>query len=153
MIAAWRIAQAQYASFDGEGARRYGGRWNRRGIPMVYAAGSLSLAALELLVHLESSQLLQAYVCIPVAFEEALCLRFAPSDLPADWASYPAPDATRDLGSSWALSRASVALAVPSVIVPIETNYLLNPDHPDFSRLTIGDASAFEYDSRLIKRD
>ena len=79
MLTDWRIVQAHRiaSAFAGEGARRYGGRWNHKGIPIVYAAGSLSLAALELLVHLESTQILRTYASIaieddPVAFQQNL---------------------------------------------------------------------------------
>jgi RES domain-containing protein len=83
---AWRIVQTQHAerALSGEGARLYGGRWNHKGTPLVYTASSLALAALELLVHLETSQILEAYVGISVEFAEEQCHKLAPSRLPAD---------------------------------------------------------------------
>ena len=137
----WHIVRAQHGAFafDGEGSRRYGGRWNREGIPMVYAAESLSLAALELLVHLDASQIMDNFVCIPVQFDESLCLRIDQSDLPTDWTTYPVLHAIQNIGTTWFNSGVSALLAVPSVIVPIETNYLINPLHPNFDKLKIGD--------------
>ena len=154
-VTAWRIVQAGHAdeAFSGEGARLYGGRWNRRGTRMVYTAGSISLAALEMLVHLDAYQLLSAYVCIPVEFDDSMCLRIGPSDVPVDWTSDPAPASTQDIGTDWARDAASVVLAVPSVLVPPETNFLINPLYPDFGKLTIGVPQPFQYDPRLIKME
>ena len=138
-------------AFNGEGARLFGGRWNGKGTPMVYTASTLSLAALEMLVHLESDQILQAYLCIPIEFGAALCQTLAQADLPTDWHVDPIPASTQDLGNRWVISAASVVLAVPSVLVPVEHNFLLNPQHPEFSKIKIGAAEVFHYDPRLLK--
>lgn len=153
IVTAWRIVRSQHAAlaFDGEGSRRYGGRWNQEGVPMVYAAESLALAALELLVHLDASRIMQDFVCISIQFDESLCLRIDQSHLPSDWTAYPASSAVQDIGTAWFHSGESVALAVPSAIVPIEINYLINPLHPDFDNLQIGAPSAFQDDPRLKK--
>lgn len=153
-ITAWRIVQAKHlaSAFDGEGARQFPGRWNHRGTPMVYTAGALSLAALELLVNIDVEQLLGTYMSIPVTFEDDLCKHITPNQLPADWASHPIPSTTRDIGTAWAQSKASPVLAVPSAVVHIETNFLLNPLHPEFTKIRIGSAETFAYDSRLIKK-
>jgi RES domain-containing protein len=74
----------------------------------------------------------------------------AVADLPADWQRYPGPPALRDLGTRWAESKASVVLAVPSAVVRGERNFLLNPRHPDFARLTVGAAEPFALDERLM---
>ena len=153
MLTAWRIVQAHRitTAFNGEGSQRYGGRWNHKGIPIVYTAGSLSLAALEMLVHLEYSQILSTYASIAIEFDDHLCLRLEPSHLPADWTDCPASDSTRNIGTAWFNSGDSAILAVPSVIVPVETNYLINPLHPDFKKIKIGGPEQFEYDLRLVK--
>ena len=91
IVKATRVADA----FTGEGARRAGGRWNHAGTAMVYTAGSLALAALEVLVHLDGPQLLQSYVQIPVEFGERLCRWLDLGSLPEDWSGNPAPDWTR----------------------------------------------------------
>jgi len=130
----------------------YPGRWNERGRPVVYTAGSLSLAAMEMLVHLDAPELLELYLCIPVEFDDSLCLRLSPEDLPADWAADPTPDSARRLGSAWLDKGESAVLAVPSAIVPLEYNFLMNPRHEDFSRLRIGAPDKFRFDPRLLKR-
>jgi RES domain-containing protein len=121
---AWRITQKRFSAsaFDGIGARDYGGRWNHIGTPMVYAAGSLSLATLEILVHLDETGLLLKYCHIPVEYEDSLCRSLDPKDLPADWQSDPAPNSTKDIGTHWAKNQTSVILAVPSTIIPVEVN-------------------------------
>jgi len=153
-ITAWRIVQVKHLkfAFDGEGAKRYPGRWNHRGTPMVYTAGSLSLAALEMLVNTDAAQVLNAFMSIPVTFEDDLCKRLHLRQLPLDWASVPIPSTTRDIGTSWAQSKTSPVLAVPSAVVPIETNFLLNPLHPEFGKIGIGGAEAFAYDPRIVRR-
>lgn len=149
----WRIVKAVRAddAFTGEGARRAGGRWNHAGTAIVYTAGSLALAALEILVHLDGPQLLHSYVQIPVEFDQRLCRELDLSSLPEDWSGNPAPDWTRSAGSQWVASHDSVVLAVPSAVVPDESAYLLNPSHSDFPALRIGQPASFRFDPRLIK--
>lgn len=154
MIEAWRITKRRYAAqaFDGEGARRFGGRWSSVGHRAVYASESLALATLELLVHLESSALLGAYVAIPLRIPPRLVEQVRTKQLPEDWRSYPAPVALQRLGNAWLDSGKSAVLRVPSVIVPTEFNYLLNPGHKDFSKIHVGEARPFALDGRLLKR-
>ena len=139
-------------AFSGEGASRHGGRWNHLGVNVLYTAGSLALAALEILVHLESQQLLQEYLQIPVEFDERHSLSLNLDHLPANWSDHPAPPSTREIGTEWIRSRDSVVLAVPSAIVPDEKVYLLNPEHPQFTALQIGRESAFHFDPRLLSQ-
>lgn len=151
MPTAWRIAKTTLAAtaFDGEGARLYGGRWNSAGIAVVYTAQSKSLAALELLVHLQTSQLLASYCSIPVQIGNELVEVVDPDSLPANWNEYPAPTVLQEIGDRWATEQRSVALQVPSAIVPNELDYILNPGHPEFSRIAIGQAQTFRFDPRL----
>lgn len=101
-ITAWRIVQAKHVAkaFNGEGARLYGGRWNHQGTLVVYTAGTVSLATLEMLVHLETPQLLDAYVCIPAEFDAALCRKIDAAGLSPDWRDHPASASTRGIGTS-----------------------------------------------------
>jgi RES domain-containing protein len=148
----WRLVRRPYArtAFSGAGARNHGGRWNHPGTPMVYAAETLSLAALELLVHLDLDLAPPDLVAIPADLpDEAPVRRLESSDPRRDWRAYPAPASTQDLGTAWAASGATAALLVPSVVVPEERNVLLNPAHPDFRRLHIAPARPFRLDPRL----
>lgn len=152
-IITWRIVRKKYAAiaFNGAGARRFGGRWNRPGVPMVYTSGSLALAILEILVNLESPADFNDFIYIPVKFDAALSQALAPKALPSNWNSDPIPPSTMDLGSDWIKSGRSAILEVPSVLSPEEKNYLLNPLHPDFKKLEIGKPKKLAWDPRLAK--
>ncbi len=137
-------------AFSGEGARRYGGRWNRKGIPLVYTASSQSLAMLEMLV--QDEPLRAPYTMIPADIPADLAIgRIGPEKLPADWRDPSALETLRALGTDWAAGMTSPVLAVPSAVVPSETNYLFNPRHPAFARLNTGEPEALVTDLRLRK--
>lgn len=147
----WRIVRAKYAAtgFDGEGARLYGGRWNSPGTRLVYTSATLSLAALETLVHLNPPVFFK-YVAIPIEFEEALVEIVTAAGLPADWTEEPPPFAGQRLGDEWVSEARSAVLELPSAIVPSESNFLLNPAHPDFRKINFGPARPFAFDPRLL---
>jgi RES domain-containing protein len=151
-VKAWRISKKRYAknALDGEGAYRYGGRWNSRGVRVVYLSSSPALAALEVLVNADA-QLLQAipYVAIAVEFDESLVTR--PERLPKNWRDDPPPKSAARIGDAWVMSAASLLLEVPSAVISFEHNYLLNPAHPDMNALHIGKPQAFSFDPRLLK--
>jgi RES domain-containing protein len=149
----WRIvldAQAATA-FDGEGARLCGGRWNSVGVPMVYASEHQSLAALEIRVHIDKTRMRRLYKCFAFQFDEQLMEVFRVGGLPKDWMQEPPPPSLQLLGDNWAKSGASVILAVPSVVIPKELNYLINPKHPDFAKLKIEKPTDFAFDQRLFQ--
>jgi RES domain-containing protein len=150
-VVAWRIVQRKFvnAAFSGDGARRFGGRWNSRGRAVIYTAQSQALAALEILVHLDSEELLQNYFAIPVTIPERLVIRVRLSALPKNWRAYPASRATRSIGDAWLARADSPVLCVPSTIIPSESNFLLNPAHRHFPRLRIGKPDPFHFDPRL----
>jgi RES domain-containing protein len=151
---AWRIVKRKFrnVAFTGEGARRYGGRWNSKGVAVVYAAQSQSLAALEMLAHLDSGDVLRYYVAIPVSFDLRPVVDIDVSELPKNWKSYPAPRSLRAIGDAWVSSGESPVLRVPSVLVPSESNFLLNPQHPEYANLLIGEPLPFSFDPRLFRR-
>ena len=153
MLTVWRIVKAIYAgqAFDGEGARLTGGRWNSPGIKMVYTADSHALATLELLVQLGNPTRLPKFVWISAICDESLVTPVDLASLPANWRSYPAPPGLQLLGDQWIRSGSSLLLRVPSVLAE-QSNYLINPDHPDFSKLSISSAKPFEFDMRLYNK-
>ncbi len=153
MITAWRIVKRKRAgaAFTGEGARRYGGRWNSAGVAIVYTAESQSLAALEMVFHLDSPELLNYYVVFEVGIEEALVAKVELAQLPRNWRTDPPPKRIREVGDAWARAGTSAVLQVPSAILPAEHNFLLNPGHRDFPRLMIGKPFPFEFDPRLAR--
>lgn len=152
MVTGWRIVKTKYAhmAFDGEGARLYGGRWNSPGVRMVYASQSLSLAALEILVHLNKSSLLSHYSYCAFHFDKSMLHFLDPSVLPPHWRREPVPPETQVIGDHWIHSQTSLALAVPSAIIETEFNYLINPNHPDFSSAVMDPPQPFTFDARLL---
>lgn len=148
---AWRICKAKRrdSALSGEGAAKFPGRWNSAGRPVVYLGESRSLAALEVLVHVEDISLLSAieWLAIPVEFPDALVS--VPVALPADWDALPAPTATHKLGDDWLERKESLVLRVPSVVTKGEFNYLVNPAHADFRKLTVHPPEPYRFDHRI----
>ncbi len=153
----FRVGKQKYVetALEGLGAKRHGGRWNSKGTPVVYASDSIALAALELLVHLKRPETLVRYVIMQLEFADDQVLGLERDDLPPDWRNNPPPPSTAEIGDEWFDNGASLALAVPSVVVPEQYNFLLNPEHPDFQ--AVADQAVlfpFGLDQRLSgKRD
>jgi RES domain-containing protein len=151
-VRVWRICSRRYRRFDGEGARLYGGRWNYAGTSIVYTSGSLSLAALELFVHVDTDLAPDGLVAIPADISEDVAVGTVDiAKLPRNWRAYPAQEALKDIATAWVKESSTAVLAVPSVVIPSEQNYLLNPRHRDFRRVRIQKAIPFEFDPRLWK--
>jgi RES domain-containing protein len=146
----WRIVKERHAAtaFSGEGAAKTGGRWNSRGIAMVYTSCTKSLATLENLVHLNPPVLFK-YVAIRAKFDDAIVETFPFRNLPADWRIEPPPSSTKIIGDTWVRQARSAVLALPSVITG-ELNHLVNPAHPDFKKISLGKPETFIFDPRLL---
>jgi RES domain-containing protein len=149
MIKAFRICKTKYAksAFDGEGAFRYGGRWNSRGSRVVYASSSLSLAVLEMLVQLGEEELLEAYSYFELEFDRRLVAKLG--RLPRNWQGSPAPVSAQKIGDAWVKAGDYAILLVPSAVIPTESNYLINSAHKDFIKIRIGKPRKFAFDKRL----
>ena len=148
----WRLVKAKYAAtaFRGDGAALRGGRWNSPGTRVVYAAENASLAALETVVHLGDHPVVRDYLLFGIELDDAF-IQDA-DDLPRDWAADPAPPAAAAIGDRWVDEDASVALRVPSAIVDVDHNVLLNPTHADFAAVEIAAPRPFRLDPRLTRR-
>jgi RES domain-containing protein len=149
---AYRLVKERWvgSALDGSGAKAYGGRWNSPGTALLYASQSIALAALELLVHLRRGQVLASYRLFTLDIPDVLVRRLDETDLPLDWRADPLPASTARLGDGWVLSGRSLALLVPSVIIPREHNLLISPAHPDFATVARDALSEpFGYDPRL----
>jgi RES domain-containing protein len=151
MAAGWRIVPAARAhdAFIGEGAKLYGGRWNSPGVSVVYGSQHKSLAALELLVHRDPRRP-NRFKAFFFQFAESLVETVPLRGLPEDWRQEPPPPSTQQLGDTWVRESRSAILAVPSIVIPEELNYLLNPVHPNFKKITIGKPQDFAFDARLL---
>jgi RES domain-containing protein len=152
----WRICAKKYAAnaFDGLGASKYGSRWNSKGFKMAYTSANLSLATLEFFVHVDFEDA-QSLDLVSVWAEMPDSLQIEPlesSQLPDNWKAYDAPLELAKIGDQWLISKRTAVLVVPSAITPTEYNYLLNPEHPDFSSIKIGSPEPFALDGRLCKK-
>ena len=149
----YRLTKQKYAkaAFEGTGAMRSDGRWHRAGNPIVYASDTPAGALLEVIAHTEAVALLKhSYVLFTIALEpDRHLLRLSADRLPADWRSLQWPTSTQRIGTRWFEDQDSVALEVPSAVIPQQHNYLINPRHPHFGELGIEGPTAFEIDSRL----
>ena len=150
----WRIIPKLHLSqaFDGEGARQFGGRWNRLGTRVIYASATLSLAALEFFVNLDRDTEPDQLVAISADTPDDMRIEYIEvSDLPKTWRSYPVPEELQDLGTAWVASASTAMLVVPSAVIPEERNYLLSPAHPDFKRFRLNKPEAFHFNPRMWK--
>lgn len=150
-IIGWRIVKEKHAksAFSGEGARIFEGRWNSAGVRMVYCSEHLSLAALEILVHTQPVTLRDKFRVFRVSWDEAIMSAIDLRKLPKGWNAQPPGLISKNIGDEWVHSGRSAVLVVPSVIVPLEKTFLLNPKHRDFGKIKIKDAGSFYLDPRL----
>jgi RES domain-containing protein len=147
-IQAYRILKRKFAgsAFSGEGARRYGGRWNSVGTGVVYTSSTISLAILEWRAHLTQWPA-PSSVIFEIDFDASLV--WSPTKLPANWKLWPYPKANASVGDHWVRSGKSAVMKLPSAVVPKEFNYILNPAHPDFAKVSIGKYQVFKADPRF----
>lgn len=150
MIKVWRLAKGEYVASNGDGAKKYGGRWNPPGLAVVYTSESLSLVALEALVHADSDLLPVDLVILSADIPDTLPIQsLTLKQLPSKWNDFPVPSALQAIGVDWVRANKFVGLRVPSAVVVQESNVLLNPAHPDFSHIHWEDVGLFQWDSRL----
>lgn len=142
----YRICGARYTALDGEGSRLYGGRWNSPGRPAVYTSTHLSLAALEYLVHVDFDNLPADLVWLKIEVPDA-----------ASMETFPAPTAPNErdaaaFGDDWLASKRTLCLNVPSAVLSVERNIILNPLHGQMANVQTLETNVFEFDDRLFKR-
>jgi RES domain-containing protein len=149
---AFRIVKRRYAkqAFNGEGARLAGGRWNSPGQRAVYLSSTLSLAAMETFVHLGEDAARMAYVYFEVEIPDTVSIATL-ARRPKGWRNEPPGSTSMNAGDQWLKAGKTALLEVPSALIPLETNLILNPLHPDCGKLRIGAAQAFHFDPRMWK--
>lgn len=150
----WRITHSRHieTAFSGAGAEKFGGRFNSKGRRLVYSAGSISLAMLEILVQANNRSRLSTHLCISATFDDSLIETADSSALPPGWDARPYERASQDFGDQWLDEKRSLVLDVPSIVNPYERNYLINPMHPRFGALAVGDPFPAPFDPRLISQ-
>jgi len=139
----FRIAKTRYINdLTGIGARIYGGRWNHKGIGVIYSSENRSLATVEYLVHVPLSIVPTdlSIACLEIP-DRIIPEQISKADLPSNWRDYPAPPELDELGTNWALANDSLLLRVPSAVVENESNLLINPMHPDINYVIISHTS------------
>ena len=152
----WRICRERHAAhaFSGDGSRLTSGRWNSEGVPLAYASEHLSLAAIELFVHVTQRDEPRDLVAIEAEFPVAAEVlqkqkREIAARLGTDWRLE--MPTTRAIGDAWFRERSSAVMLVPSVVIDVEWNVLLNPEHRDFSKLEVMQTRPFRFDERMFK--
>ncbi|MBI4764412.1 MAG: RES family NAD+ phosphorylase [Deltaproteobacteria bacterium] len=148
----FRIAKTEFIrDLSGTGPRLYGGRWNPRGMSVIYTSESRALAALELFVHLSRTVASPGFSLASIMIPDTASMKkITPEELSRNWRSYPAPVKLASLGASWIRSGDTLLLRVPSVIIPPEGNFLINPAHPEMTNVRISQVEPYSPDPRLM---
>ncbi|GAA4312569.1 RES family NAD+ phosphorylase [Compostibacter hankyongensis] len=146
----FHLGRAAHAGdLSGKGAELYGGRWNLPGFPCIYTAGSRALCTLEYAVHLRLNELPDSLSITTCEIPDNGWKAFSLNDLPPGWQQRPAPRETAAFGTRLLAERKHLALRLPSVIVPDEFNYLLNPFHLRFNEVKIISITPLQFDRRI----
>ncbi len=146
----YRVGKTKYASYlTGEGARLFGGRWNNKMVSCVYTSESRALALLEYTVNINMDDIPRALSITIIEIPDHTIKILKEADLPGDWKHSPAPSSTKEFGSDLLLAAAGPVIRVPSIVIPDEFNYLLNPLHIESKKFKIIDISDFVYDVRI----
>jgi len=148
----FRIARRQYAnSLSGRGAALHGARWNSPGVEMVYTAGNRSLAMAEVLVHLSLDIIPDDFMMITIDIPDDIAIaEMKEQELPECWNQFPHNQTTQKVGDTFILEGRNCVLKAPSVVTDGDFNFLLNPLHHDFARITIREIRKFVFDRRLF---
>ena len=149
----FRLAREKNATpLSGKGAAKYGARWNPVGVELIYTAQNRSLAMAEVAVHLTLATLPEDYMMLTIDIPDEIEVKqLSEADLPADWQEFPHPISTQDIGRDFVAQNEYCVLIIPSVVTPGDYNVLINPNHIDFSKITITSIDKFPFDKRIFK--
>lgn len=149
----YRLCKGKFKNdLSGSGAEKAGGRWNSKGNPVLYTSESRSLCTAEIAVHTPLNSIPSDYYLVTIEIPNDLAIKeLKISDLPGDWNTIPHSNSTQVIGDKFLSTREHAVMKVPSVVVQGDTNYLLNPKHPLFSKIKIIDTEVFAFDDRLFK--
>ena len=137
---------------SGIGASIAGGRWNTKGVEIIYCTEGRALAMAEILVHLSSGTLPNDYLMSEIEIPKSVLIECVnESDLPEDWNTFPPRKAVQKIGDLFILSKKACVLKVPSAVIPQNFNYLINPNHHDFNKIKVVSSADFPFDVRLVK--
>lgn len=148
----YRIGQRErIEDLSGQGAFLYGGRWNNKGHSVLYTTTSVSLAVLEVTVNMLVKQIPKNYSLLTLSIPDEPLLYVDRNTLPSVWRDMPVNPITREMGDAFLTDNMHLGMSVPSAVVPMENNILLNPAHPSFKKVEIKEIQPFEFDKRLFK--
>jgi RES domain-containing protein len=148
----YRLSRAAYAAdLSGKGASFKGARWNSAGVEMIYSADSRALALAEVMVHFTAAMVPPDYRMISLEIPDDLAIQYITTkDLPPDWNIFPYHASTQTIGDRFIQENKFSILRVPSAVVPGDYNFLLNPHHPDITRISILKTEKFPFDKRMF---
>lgn len=150
----FRLSNPRYAhDIKGLGAKKYGGRWNSKGIAMLYTAPDPATCMIEFMVHIKEPRLFpnnQVLVELSVPDSLATFKRLTANSLPQNWDSTPGPITLKSLGDKFVERGKHLVLSVPSVPVPKARNYLLNPLHANFKQVSLVEITSYPFEERLM---
>ena len=151
----YRLSRGKFKNdLSGRGAELAGGRWNSKGIPMLYTSESIALCTVEIAVHMPLGIVPADYHLIRIELPDtAPILELNSGELPADWKSFPHANSTQEIGDAFVLEGEYLALKVPSATVQGTYNYLINPRHQSFREVHISSTTPFEFDKRLFVKE
>ncbi|MBL7773733.1 MAG: RES family NAD+ phosphorylase [Chitinophagaceae bacterium] len=149
----FRLAREKHAlPLSGIGAAKYGARWNPIGIELIYTAQNRSLAMAEVAVHLTLATLPDDYVMLTIDIPESIkCKQLTEANLPIDWQNFPHPSSTQVIGRDFVAENEYCVLIIPSVVTQGDFNVLINPNHKDFTKITVTNIDKFPFDKRIFK--
>jgi RES domain-containing protein len=150
---AYRLSREKFStSLSGKGAAIKGARWNSIGVELIYSASNRSLAMAEVAVHFTLATLPSDYIMMTVFIPDDISVKkLNESDLPSDWNTFPHPLSTQTIGDAFVSENKYCVLQIPSVVTQGDYNFLINPNHPNFSRIKIITTSKFPFDKRIFK--
>jgi len=147
----YRISKDAYIrDLTGIGAKSVGGRWNFKGVAVLYASSSISLSVLECLAHFPAAFAPKDMAIAIISIPDTSITEIKLNVLPENWREVPSPRILKELAYQWIKTQESLVLKVPSIIVPQEFNYIINPFHKDFQKVILEDVSLFSFDNRVL---
>ena len=148
----WRLKrQAHAADLTGVGGLRVSGRWHHRGHAVLYTSEAPSLAVLEYLVHVDPVDLPDDLRMVEIEVPDRIAIETCdPATLTKDWHKVPGPAALQDFGSAWLAAKRTAVLRVPSAVVPMQSNFVLNPEHTSAKKFRVVTSVPFRFDPRLL---
>lgn len=149
----YRLSRKKYANeLSGVGASKYGNRWNSKGVEIIYTAESRALAMAEVLVHLSLDTLPSDFQMIAIEIPENLTIQtLSIAELGEEWSSFSASLHTQKIGDGFIQNNKKLMLKVPSAVVHGDYNYLINPNHPDYTKVKIAEIVSFPFDRRIFR--